>query len=81
MGFMFRSLRLYCLRFVVNQDAGPPPDYRMLARLRANGRQLRSEMLSRRAGLRRYRVYLKLYVPHIQEWMEWFADLVAELQD
>jgi hypothetical protein len=53
----------------------------MLSRLRANGRQQRSEMLSRRAGLRRHRAYLQLYVPHLQEWTEWFAALVAELQD
>jgi hypothetical protein len=63
------------------QDLGNRADYHMLARVRANGLQLRSELLSRRASLRRRRAFLQLYVPHIQEWNEWFANLVAELQD
>jgi hypothetical protein len=80
--FMIRTCRLYCLRVVVDvQEPGNQADYRMLSRLRAHGRQHRSELLSRRAGLRRHRAHLRLYVPHLQEWMMWFADLVAELQD
>jgi hypothetical protein len=63
------------------QEFGDCAEYRILRRLRGECREKRTELLSHRACMRRQRAFLQLYVPHIQEWNVWFADLVAELQD